>query len=72
MAEAESESYGAKIAVGAVVMNRVKSPQWPNTISGVIYQTSTVIISSRPSRTEASTSRQRGIRTGGKSGYERI
>lgn len=38
MAEAESESYNAKIAVGAVVMNRVKSSQWPNTLSGVIYQ----------------------------------
>jgi N-acetylmuramoyl-L-alanine amidase len=38
MAEAESESYGAKVAVGAVVLNRVESSQWPNTISGVIYQ----------------------------------
>lgn len=38
MAEAESESYSAKVAVGAVVMNRVKSPQWPNTITDVIYQ----------------------------------
>jgi len=38
MAEAESESYSAKIAVGAVVMNRVKSPDWPNTIAEVIYQ----------------------------------
>ncbi|HAN20456.1 MAG: peptidoglycan-binding protein [Clostridiales bacterium GWF2_36_10] len=37
-AEAQGESYEAKVAVGAVVMNRVKSPLWPNTISGVIYQ----------------------------------
>ena len=26
------------VAVGAVVLNRVKSPSFPNTISGVIYQ----------------------------------
>lgn len=38
MAEAEGESYNAKIAVGAVVLNRVKSPDWPNTLNGVIYQ----------------------------------
>lgn len=38
MAEAQGESYEAKVAVGAVVMNRVKSPSWPNTVSGVIYQ----------------------------------
>jgi len=38
MAEAESESYQAKVAVGAVVMNRLESPLWPNTLTGVIYQ----------------------------------
>ena len=27
-----------KVAVGSVVMNRVASPYFPNTISGVIYQ----------------------------------
>lgn len=37
-AEAESESYAAKVAVGAVVLNRVKSPLFPNTIAEVIYQ----------------------------------
>ncbi len=37
-AEAIGESYEAKVAVGAVVMNRVKSPLWPSTISSVIYQ----------------------------------
>jgi spore germination cell wall hydrolase CwlJ-like protein len=37
-AEAESQPYSAKVAVGAVVVNRVQSSQWPNTISGVIYQ----------------------------------
>lgn len=36
--EAGSESYKGKVAVGAVVMNRVKSSRFPNTISGVIYQ----------------------------------
>ena len=32
------ESYEGKLAVGAVVMNRVKSPLFPNTIKEVIYQ----------------------------------
>lgn len=35
--EAGSESYEGKLAVGAVVMNRVRSGAYPNTISGVIY-----------------------------------
>lgn len=35
--EAGSESYQGQLAVGAVVMNRVKSGAYPNTISGVIY-----------------------------------
>lgn len=37
-AEAGGESYIAKVAVGAVVMNRVKSSRFPNTISAVINQ----------------------------------
>ena len=36
--EAEGEPYNGKIAVGNVVMNRVKSTRFPNTITGVIYQ----------------------------------
>lgn len=36
--EAGGCSYEGKLAVGAVVMNRVKSSSFPNTISGVIYQ----------------------------------
>lgn len=36
--EAGGESYTGKVAVGAVVMNRVKSPVFPDTIAGVIYQ----------------------------------
>lgn len=36
--EARGESYTGQVAVGAVVMNRVKSSSFPNTISGVIYQ----------------------------------
>jgi len=36
--EAEGEPYEGKIAVGNVVMNRVKSTRFPNTITGVIYQ----------------------------------
>ena len=37
-AEARGEPYLGKVAVAAVVLNRVKSPLFPNTISGVIYQ----------------------------------
>ncbi|MBQ8749498.1 MAG: spore cortex-lytic enzyme [Clostridia bacterium] len=37
-AEARGESYVGQVAVGAVILNRVKSPSFPNTISGVIYQ----------------------------------
>jgi peptidoglycan hydrolase CwlO-like protein len=36
--EAEGESYEGKLAVGSVVLNRVRSSYFPNTISGVIYQ----------------------------------
>lgn len=36
--EAGSECYEGKVAVGAVVMNRMRSSRWPNSISGVIYQ----------------------------------
>ena len=35
--EAGSETYNGKLAVGAVVMNRVRSGAYPNTISGVIF-----------------------------------
>jgi len=37
-AEAQGEPYSAKVAVGAVVMNRVESSDWPNSIKEVIYQ----------------------------------
>ena len=36
--EAGNQSYEGMVAVGAVVMNRVYSPSFPNTISEVIYQ----------------------------------
>ena len=36
--EARGESYIGQVAVGAVIMNRVKSSSFPNTIAGVIYQ----------------------------------
>lgn len=35
--EAGSESYEGQVAVGAVVMNRVRSSAYPNSIHGVIY-----------------------------------
>ncbi len=38
--EAQSEIYRGKIAVGIVVMNRVKSGSYPDTLKGVIYQKS--------------------------------
>lgn len=37
-AEARGEPYEGQVAVGAVVLNRVDHPSFPNTISGVIYQ----------------------------------
>ncbi|MBD8067915.1 cell wall hydrolase [Bacillus sp. PS06] len=37
-AEAQTESFEGKVAVAAVVLNRVESPQFPNTIREVIYQ----------------------------------
>lgn len=37
-AEARAEPYEGQVAVAAVVLNRVKSPSFPNSISGVIYQ----------------------------------
>ena len=36
--EARGEPYVGMVAVGAVVLNRVKSSRFPNTIAGVIYQ----------------------------------
>ena len=38
-AEARGEPYVGQVAVGAVVLNRVRHPSFPSTISGVIYQT---------------------------------
>ena len=37
-AEARGEPYAGQVAVGAVVLNRVSHPSFPNTLSGVIYQ----------------------------------
>ena len=36
--EARGEPYAGQVAVGAVILNRVKSSQFPNTIAGVVYQ----------------------------------
>ena len=36
--EARGEPYVGQVAVGAVVLNRVKSSSFPNSIAGVIYQ----------------------------------
>lgn len=37
-AEARGESYTGQVAVASVVLNRVKSSSFPNTVAGVIYQ----------------------------------
>lgn len=37
-AEARGEPYAGQVAVAAVVLNRVRSAKFPNTIAGVIYQ----------------------------------
>jgi N-acetylmuramoyl-L-alanine amidase len=37
-AEARGESYTGQVAVGAVVLNRVESASFPDSISGVVYQ----------------------------------
>ncbi len=36
--EARGEPYEGQVAIGGVILNRVASPDFPNTISGVIYQ----------------------------------
>ena len=36
--EARGEPYEGQVAVGAVILNRVKNPSFPNTIAGVIYE----------------------------------
>ena len=37
-AEARGEPYKGQVAVGAVVLNRVKNSSFPNSVAGVIYQ----------------------------------
>ena len=37
-AEARGEDYLGQVAVGAVILNRVEHPSFPDTLSGVIYQ----------------------------------
>ncbi|MBR0144459.1 MAG: spore cortex-lytic enzyme [Clostridia bacterium] len=37
-AEGRGEPYKGQVAIGAVIMNRVSHPSFPNTVSGVIYQ----------------------------------
>ena len=36
--EARGEPYEGQVAVGAVILNRVRSSSFPNTIAGVIYE----------------------------------
>lgn len=38
-AEAKGESYEGQVAVGAVILNRVRDSRFPNTLAGVVYET---------------------------------
>jgi N-acetylmuramoyl-L-alanine amidase len=37
MGEATGEPLAGQVAVGAVILNRVRSPEFPNTVAGVVY-----------------------------------
>lgn len=37
-AESRGEPYQGQVAVGAVILNRIEHPSFPNTLAGVIYQ----------------------------------
>ncbi len=37
-AEARGEPYAGQVAVGAVILNRIEHPSFPNTLAGVVYQ----------------------------------
>ena len=37
-AEGRGEPYTGQVAIGAVIMNRIRHPSFPNTVSGVVYQ----------------------------------
>ena len=37
-AEGRGEPYVGQVAIGAVIMNRVRNASFPNTVSGVVYQ----------------------------------
>lgn len=37
-AESRGEPYTGQVAIGAVILNRIKHPSFPNTLAGVIYQ----------------------------------
>lgn len=37
-AEGRGEPYTGQVAIGAVIMNRIRSPKFPNSVSGVVYQ----------------------------------
>ena len=37
-AEGRGESYEGQVAIGAVILNRIEHPSFPDTLSGIIYQ----------------------------------
>ena len=52
-AEARGESYEGQVAVGAVILNRVAHPSFPDTLSGVVYQNQPVAESSKRAARDA-------------------
>jgi spore germination cell wall hydrolase CwlJ-like protein len=66
-AEAQGQSYKAQVAVGAVVVNRVQSSAWPNTIREVIYHKSggyyqfTPVVNGWINKPASSTARQAAL-----------
>lgn len=52
--EAGNEPYEGQVAVGAVIMNRVRNGGYPNSISGVVYQAGQFSVSGRIAATAAS------------------
>lgn len=61
--EARGESYLGQVAVGAVVVNRLKSDEFPDTVAGVVYQPGQFAVRGRPDRPRAF-----GVLSGGRAG----
>lgn len=70
--EAGNQSYEGKLAVGSVVVNRVNSPRFANSISGVIYASGQFTpVAMRPFYDCALPRCFRFVRSGGAGGFKR-